>query len=200
MAADAGVDAERFRTLWRSTEADRTAGAVTLEDVLDMILDECGVWDEAVKRKIVEKRINVKRECFKRLHEGIMPMLNEVRRRGYLTAVISNCFSEEAMVIRESEIAAMMDVMMLSYEQKVMKPDREIYRRCVDALGVDARECIYIGDGGSGELEAARDFGMTAMRAVWYMPSLAECGDEFICIGEPMDVVGYLLKDGDSQK
>ncbi len=36
-------------------------------------------------------------------------------------------------------------------------------------LSVRADECLYIGDGGSHELEAASALGMTALQAVWYL-------------------------------
>ena len=32
-----------------------------------------------------------------------------------------------------------------------------------------AEECIYIGDGGSNELETARKLGMKAVQAAWYL-------------------------------
>jgi putative hydrolase of the HAD superfamily len=50
-----------------------------------------------------------------------------------------------------------------------MKPDPAIYRLCTDALGVTPEECLFVGDGGSHELEAARSLGMTALQAVWYL-------------------------------
>lgn len=34
---------------------------------------------------------------------------------------------------------------------------------------IRAEECLYVGDGGSGELEAAREMGMSAMQVVWYL-------------------------------
>ena len=36
-------------------------------------------------------------------------------------------------------------------------------------LYVEAMECIYVGDGGDFELEAAENLGMRAVQAVWYL-------------------------------
>ena len=58
---------------------------------------------------------------------------------------------------------------MLSYEQGVKKPDEEIYRRCMKELNVTPEEILYVGDGGSLELEAARHLGMNTIQAVWYL-------------------------------
>ena len=57
---------------------------------------------------------------------------------------------------------------MLSYEQGVTKPDPEIFKRVMDALGVSADECLYVGDGGSKELFAARDVGMKTVQARYF--------------------------------
>lgn len=196
MAADAGIDADRFSELWHPTEDDRTLGRVTLEEVLEMIFRRCGVDDHALLTEIAERRKATKRRCFENLQSDVIPMLRELRSRGILTGLISNCFSEEAEVIRGSELMPMFDSVMLSYEQGVMKPDREIFIRCMAELGVAAEECLYIGDGGSGELEAARELGMTALQAAWYFipgaEQLSHRKENFVQLEEPMDVVKYL--------
>ena len=194
MAADAGIDTDRFKELWHSTEADRSVGKVTFEEVLEMIFCQCGVSDRSTLNEIIAKRKTAKRRCFENLHSGVIPMLRELRSRGYLTGLISNCFSEESEVIRDSELMPMFDSVMLSYEQGVMKPDREIFARCVGELGVAPEDCLYIGDGGSGELEAARNFGMTALQAAWYFVDGAPSREikEFSRLGDPAEVGAYL--------
>jgi putative hydrolase of the HAD superfamily len=42
-----------------------------------------------------------------------------------------------------------------------MKPDRRIYERACAELGVEPRECLFVGDGANDELRGARDVGMT---------------------------------------
>jgi putative hydrolase of the HAD superfamily len=59
--------------------------------------------------------------------------------------------------------------MYLSYEQGIQKPDEEIFQRCINGFSVKAEECIYVGDGGSNELETARQLGMKAVQAAWYL-------------------------------
>jgi len=68
----------------------------------------------------------------------------------------------------------------------------------MDELGVQSEECLYVGDGGSRELETAREVGMTATQAVWYLKDgtsqPAKRKPEFIQLETPMDVVEYLEK------
>ena len=63
-------------------------------------------------------------------------------------------------------------------------------------LSVKPEECIYIGDGGSYELETAQKLGMQAVQAAWYLqdgtmqPSKRK--PEFIQIEKPLDLFTVL--------
>lgn len=189
MAADAGIPEKNFQTLWRPTESDRSIGKIRTEEVIEMILKENGCYTDELLEKIVQKRISTKEECFKHLHLEIIPMLTKLKEEGISIGLISNCFSEEAEVIRKSMLFQYFDKVCLSYEEGVQKPDEEIYRRCMAGLGVAPEECIYIGDGGSQELEAARDLGMNAMQAVWYMDNKKK---DFFQLEKPLDVLKWI--------
>ena len=169
MAKDAGVPIETFRAAGRSTEHERSIGIVTVDEVVKNILVENQCYSEEKLDIIMSKRIETKEECFRHLHPDIVPMLNELKEKNIKIGLISNCFSEEAKVIRESVLFPYFDVVCLSYELGMEKPDERIFRKCMEALDVSPRECLYVGDGGSSELEAARHLGMNATQAVWYL-------------------------------
>lgn len=196
MAEDAGISEESFQTLWRPTEYERSVGKVTLEEVLTEILEKNHCYSEAVLNKIVEKRTAAKEECFKHLHPEIIPMLSKLKEQGILVGLISNCFSEEAKVIRKSVLFPYFDAVYLSYEQGAQKPDKEIYQRCMAELGVTAEECVYVGDGGSNELQAAGELGMKPVQAVWYLKegTMQPTGrmSGFAQAERPLDVLNYL--------
>lgn len=200
MAADAGVPVEKFQLLWRSMEQERTVGKMTFEDVITKILEENNCYSEAVLKKIAEKRTAVKVECFKHLHPEIIPMLEALQEKEIKIGLISNCFSEEAVVIRNSVLFPYFDAVCLSYEEGVQKPDEEIYRRCMDKLSVKAEECVYVGDGGSFELETAKTIGMKAVQAIWYLKegTFQPTGrmEEFEQAESPMMVLEYLKSIG----
>lgn len=172
LAAEAGVPPEPFLRVWHAATEARSVGLMTLEEALRRSLEaggQAGSACEAMVRQLAAKRRATKRACFQHLHGEIGPLLSSLRARGLRVGLISNCFSEEAEVIRESALFPFFDAVCLSWEEGVQKPDAEIYRRCVARLGIRAEECLYVGDGGSGELEAAREMGMTAVQAVWYL-------------------------------
>ena len=166
MAADAGITEEAFQVIWQQTEIARSTGKLTFEDVIENILQANQCYSKAIYNKIIEKRYAAKRESFRHLHPEILPMLAQIKENGLQIGVISNCFSEETKVIRESVLFPYFDVVFLSYEQGLVKPDKEIFYRCLQKLSVKAEECLYVGDGGSQELETAKALGMRAVQAV----------------------------------
>lgn len=193
MAEDAGIPEVKFQSLWRTTEQERTIGKLTLEEVLEIILRENQCYSETLLKKITEKRIAAKEECFRHLHSEIIPMLSILKKEGLLIGLISNCFSEEAYVIRRSELFQYFNVVYLSCEQGIQKPEEGIFRRCMKSLSMKAEECIYIGDGGSNELETARKLGMKAVQAAWYLQERttqpAKRKHDFIQLEKPFDVL-----------
>mgnify|MGYP001047991943 CR=1 FL=1 len=65
--------------------------------------------------------------------------------------------------------AVIFDAVCLSFDEGIQKPDPAIFERCIERLGVEADACLYVGDGGSNELEAAQRLGMQVVQAVWYL-------------------------------
>ncbi|MBP3609203.1 MAG: HAD family hydrolase [Lachnospiraceae bacterium] len=200
MAADIGIPEQRFRELWRPTEDDRSTGKMTLEEVVEMILRKTDRYSEELFHKLIEKRIAAKLECFNHVHPEIFPLLEKLKEKGLRIGLISNCFSEEAKVIRECALFPYFEAAYLSYEQGVQKPDAEIFFRCMKELDVRPEECLYVGDGGSRELEAASGLGMKAVQAAWYLQegTTQQSGrkPEFCQLESPLEVLAYLEKDG----
>lgn len=168
IASDAGLSEADFRRYWDATGDDRTVGKMTLEEALTLAFKGNGCYTDELLERVVSKRIETKKDCFRHLHPEIVPMMRALKARGIKTGLISNCFSEEVAVIKESELYPYFDAPMFSFEQGIKKPEREIFERCLAALGVAPCECLYVGDGGAHELEVARDVGMTPYQATWY--------------------------------
>ena len=134
--------------------------------------------------------------CLKHKHSEIVPMLQALKAQGVSIGLISNCYQEEAIRIRKSDLFPYFDAVCFSNEQGVCKPDKEIYYRCMDALSAQPEECLYVGDGGSRELETAQALGMKAVQAVWYLKegTSQPVGrkSEFAEAKRPMDVVEFV--------
>ena len=79
------------------------------------------------------------------------------------TGLISNCLGDTSYLWPSTPFASLFDASILSFEVGMVKPDPGIYRLACERLGVEPSECLFIGDGGSGELTGATDVGMDAV-------------------------------------
>ena len=194
MAKDMNIPVSDFLAYWRPSASLRTRGELSLEDILKMIVQENNL-DETIIPEIVKKRKETKIDCFKHLHPEIIPMLEELKKRGIKIGLITNCFSEEAEVIKKSILYPYFDVPILSYDVHLEKPDPAIFYLCLNQLGVKEEECLYIGDGGSHELEASTNLGMKAKQCIWYFDLPDHPGkinSQFEQISSPLDVLNEL--------
>ena len=119
-------------------------------------------------------------------------MLESLKKKGMKIALISNCFDEEAAVIRKSILFPYFDAVCLSCEVKMRKPEPQIFYKCLEELGLKPSECIYCGDGGSSELEAASALGMNCFQVCWYFSPRTEGilsrNDNFIQLESPKEL------------
>ncbi len=200
MASDAGIAVEEFLDIWRRPDFElaRSIGQMTLEELLALTLQANRCYSEGLLKELVAKRVQVKEELFQHMHEEIMPMLEALKAKSILIGLVSNCYLEEAAVIRKSVLLPYFDGVSLSCEEGVVKPDKAIFHRCLERLKVKPEECLYIGDGGSRELGAAQGLGMKALQAAWYLleedsqPSKRK--SEFEQLNRPLEVIGWITK------
>lgn len=199
MAADANIPVENFQKIWHEKEHDRTLGKISFDQTIEMILRENGVYSPTLLEKIIQKREETKRLCFKNMSPRVTELLEELKKRELKIALISNCFSEEAKIIRQSPVFHFFDQVCLSCEMGIAKPDLSIYRECLKKLNLEPKECLYVGDGGSSELEAAREIGITSLQALWYYPLQrwhpAEIKRDFPNCHKPEEILNFLVLD-----
>ena len=181
MAEDLKIQVDTFRNAWRSTEYDRSCGNYTMEEGIKTTLEMLGEYSEESAKLLADKRRKTLEGIFERTPVETISLLQELKRRGIKIGLISNCFSDEAEVIRKSSIFSYLDVAILSYEQGTCKPDHALYIKAMEKLGVTAEECLYVGDGGSRELFAARELGMKCIQARYFADMAFEphipCGE-----------------------
>jgi putative hydrolase of the HAD superfamily len=123
-----------------------------------------GVSEEHVEALVAARHDFARRALLPR--DGVVATLEELRARRIRLGLISVCSEDVPLAWPQTALAAHFDVTTFSSECGVMKPDPEIYLRTSEALGVDPRETLYVGDGANDELRGARDVGMTPVLIV----------------------------------
>lgn len=193
MSEDVGIEESKFREIWDATNSERAIGAKTFEEVMEQILKANNRYSEELLHKLVSKRYAAKVKVFEYLHPDIIPMLQELKKKGIKIGLVTNSFWEEKDAICNSVLYPYFDVVCMSCELGIMKPDRRIFDLCVDRLGISAKDCLYCGDGGSNELEVARSMNMLPVQALWYLKenSKQPVGrlEKFVGARNPMDIL-----------
>lgn len=199
MSEDLGIDINGFSAIWEGQEQDRYIGSVSFEDSIREICQRCDrPVDEKTLSAVTEKRIKTKSACFECIDPDVFTLLGQIKNYGLKTAIVSNCSSEEVKVLKQSVLFQYFDEAVLSYEVNMQKPYPEIYEEAAKRLGVGLEECIFVGDGGSSELDGARNVGMKAVQAKWYtnqFPEKRENIKDFDVAEDPLDII-ELLKSG----
>lgn len=95
--------------------------------------------------------------------EGVLETLARLRKAGIRTGLISNCLADTFNLWPSTPFSTLFDVAILSFEVGTAKPDPGIYGLARERLGVEPSKCLFVGDGGSGELTGATDAGMDAV-------------------------------------
>ena len=96
------------------------------------------------------------------LDEEMVNLIRQLKSR-YQTAIISNATDRLRQTLHTKyPIADAFDLIVISAEEKVMKPDPEIYLRTLDRLGRKAAETVFIDDFAE-NIAAARSLGMNVV-------------------------------------
>jgi len=165
LAAIVGADGARWTAAMRASFAARATGAWgDARSILRRLCDEVGVdppadvFEEAVRARLVHHR-----ELTAPRPEGAR-VLRALRDRGLRTAVMSDCTPEIETTWRSFPLRPLFDATVFSCEMRVKKPSEAMYAAVTTRLRVRPAECLYVGDGSSGELRGAERVGMRAVR------------------------------------
>ncbi|MEO8323113.1 MAG: HAD family phosphatase, partial [Actinomycetota bacterium] len=108
------------------------------------------------------------------LEEDMLSALETTRAAGFKTAMLSNSWGE-SLYPRE-RLDHLFDVMVISGEIGMRKPDREIFDATIERLGVPAEASIFVDDH-PGHLQTAAELGMTTVLHRSPAETLAELGE-----------------------
>ena len=197
-AADVGIDTATYRKAWHENEVDRSTGKLTIKEGIAKTLKSLGLYSEEKVELIASKRLAALGDTFDAIPDDTIALLEELKKRGVRIGLITNTFSDERDLIRDSKLFPFFDAVRISYEEGIQKPDPRLYQSIIDEFGVTADQCLFVGDGGSRELFAARDIGMKAIQASWFRELAFEphipCPvlPEFPQVKNQLDVLEYL--------
>lgn len=160
-----GVPRARWYEQLADTADDRFAGR--LRDPLEITRRLARAIDPGVSEERIREATAYRIERFKGALVNIPAVTEQtliaLRVMGKELGLVSNADVVEAAGWSESPISAFFDSVIFSCEVGYVKPQREIYDLALSQMGFGPEECLFVGDGGSRELEGARNAGIATV-------------------------------------
>ena len=152
MAADLGVDGDRFVAAVRDSHAERFTGRMgTLAETLRVLARRCGGDPEAAAlERAAARRLEVTRELLVADHQTLAA-LDALRDAGVRLGLVSDSSIETPTVWSGCRLASRIAATSCSCLLGVRKPHPGIYLHVTRRLGAVPEQCLYVGDGDSRE-------------------------------------------------
>jgi putative hydrolase of the HAD superfamily len=144
------------KSRWRLSGEEKDP-TVTIEKMARAI--DPSIPDDRIK-KAMENRLIRFEQALTKIPVVNLEVLKKFREMGKKISLISNADASEAAAWPSSPLKPFFNAVVFSCDVGFVKPEKEIYEIALQKLGLSAKECLFVGDGGSGELEGAKNVGL----------------------------------------
>lgn len=139
-------------------------GYVNREDWYQMLIARW-CWSDAPSNVALANHYDTKFGDHNVIFPNSAPLLQELKNRGYIVGVITNGPSYlQHHKLETSGLQEYFDIVVVSGDVGIHKPDPELFRYTADRLGLRTDECVYVGDHPINDIKGATDAGMKAIR------------------------------------
>lgn len=136
-------------------EYDR--GVMSAEEILQAFIQSDPDMEEYIY-KVTENLSGILERC-----DYAIPWIRELQEKGYKVYYLSNFFEKAERECAEAlDFIPYMDGGILSYKEKLIKPDAAIYELLLKRYGLAAEECVFLDDKEE-NCRAAKKAGMQAI-------------------------------------
>ncbi len=155
-----------------------------------------GDYSEELKMRLLKDNISYYNSHYlekTRPYNGITEAVMRLKSEGMLIACVSNKNDEPVQKLIEHFFPGLFDYVSGSMEGVERKPSAEPVERCLNALGVENSETVYIGDSDT-DIMTAQNSGTDIISCTWGYRSrefLMENGAVCICT-DPMDLRTFI--------
>lgn len=161
VAQELNVDLRSFSSYWSDSLARRnTARSQTIVKLIKDYLSLHGKkFDEEIIAKVDLEMGRYQDMAILNPRPETVSGLETLAQRGMKLGLLSNCDEREIRRWPDSPLAQYFDAVCFSCDIGFTKPSPTAFTIVLERLGTSPREAVYVGDGGSNELEGARQAG-----------------------------------------
>ena len=131
------------------------------EESAVIILRELGLANAGRDKLLALRQAFLKTEFTRRLHPEAIPLVEELKGRGFNVGAISDWEETLPALLAELQLAPHLDALAISAVVGVTKPNPRLFEEALAQAEVKAEESIHIGDYYELDVAGARAAGMT---------------------------------------
>jgi putative hydrolase of the HAD superfamily len=162
MASLCRLSTEEFFLMYRRDRLDLDRGTLSTEEYWARILSSGGVPPTSALIAQIEEEDSL---GWTRINRRVVDWASELRAAGYATAILSNMPTDKLAFMRKNPALDWIrdfPVAIFSCDHRMVKPEPAIYRLCLDLLGKNADECVFLDDSPV-NVEGGRAAGIAAL-------------------------------------
>lgn len=150
-------------------------------------------WEDAPPAEVLAEHYDTQFGLHNVIFEGSVPLLKELRKRGFITGVITNGPSVlQHMKMEESGLMPYLDIVVVSGDIDCAKPDAGIFTYTAERLGLKPEECVYVGDHPINDIQGAIAAGMKPIRMNFGWFENQDLNPDIPTVTEIYDVINYI--------
>ncbi len=155
------MDPRTFLPIYLETRAPYDRGDLLASEYWQKFAEQAGV---RVTADAIERARQLDLELWSHINDAMILWVQRLHAAGFKTAILSNMPTDMATHVRNNfEWISYFDHHIFSGEVRSVKPEPAIYQHCIDALGVQPSEALFIDDRDV-NLEQARAAGIRGIR------------------------------------
>jgi FMN phosphatase YigB (HAD superfamily) len=146
MASLCRLSMEEFTRLYQRDRLELDRGTLWTEEYWARILRAAGVPPSAPLIARIEEEDSL---GWTRTNQRVVDWAAELRAAGYATAILSNMPFDKLAFMRKTPAFDWIDefpVAVFSCNHRLVKPEAAIYRLCLDLLGKEPGDCVFLDD------------------------------------------------------
>lgn len=146
LAKEKGVDWEVFRRGFEAHRLDYDAGRITLGEMYDLIWGDAGLSVDA-ETTAAFMEADYRSWCYR--NERTLAWMKALKTRGFGIGILTNMapkFAREHFESVFADFIAVADAMVISGDEGIVKPQREIYDLLRSRIGLPAESLLFVDD------------------------------------------------------
>lgn len=130
-------------------------------------------------------------------YDGVCEVISRLKKRGLKTAIVTNKYEAAAKELKDKFFADV-DTIVGARDDIRPKPAPDGVYKALEALGVDKRDAVYVGDGET-DMKTAKNCGMRVAAVTWGFRDesvLREFNPDYM-INKPSELLSLISADGE---